>query len=100
MLLLSLIKFIVNIGGIAILCHALFNVAFWIYVNFVRVDDLSRYKKSPRDTWALVTGGSDGIGLAFVKGLANRGFNVLITGRNESKLMNVCDRLKSNPLLL
>ena len=34
----------------------------------------------------MVTGGSDGIGLAFAKHLAENGFNILIVARNEAKI--------------
>lgn len=40
----------------------------------------------PGSTWALVTGGSDGIGRGFVDNLLAQGFNVLIHGRNSEKL--------------
>jgi 17beta-estradiol 17-dehydrogenase / very-long-chain 3-oxoacyl-CoA reductase len=46
------------------------------------------------DPWALVTGASDGIGLAFVDQLAQHGFNVVLHGRNQSKLDGVVEQLK------
>jgi short-subunit dehydrogenase len=36
--------------------------------------------------WALITGGSDGIGLAFAHKLADEGLNLVLVGRNVSKL--------------
>lgn len=36
--------------------------------------------------WALITGGSDGIGLAFARLLADRGLNLVLIGRNTDKL--------------
>lgn len=38
------------------------------------------------DTWALVTGASDGIGYELVVQLATSGFNVILHGRNQAKL--------------
>lgn len=38
------------------------------------------------DSWAVVTGGSDGIGEQFCKDLANKGFNICIVARNEEKM--------------
>lgn len=39
-------------------------------------------------TWAVVSGGSDGIGLAMCKKLAKEGFNICIIARNEEKMQN------------
>ena len=36
--------------------------------------------------WAIITGGTDGIGLAYAKQLAARGFDICIIARNPSKL--------------
>lgn len=40
--------------------------------------------------WALVTGGTSGIGEAFCHRLAERGLNVLIVSRSKDKLERVC----------
>ena len=37
-------------------------------------------------SWSVVTGGSDGIGLAMCKNLAQQGFNICIVGRNLAKI--------------
>ena len=45
-------------------------------------------------SWALVTGASDGIGLAMCKELARgQGFNVLMVARNEAKLKGARDEV-------
>jgi len=38
------------------------------------------------DTWAIVTGGSDGIGFAMALKLAGEGFNICIVSRSEKKI--------------
>lgn len=43
---------------------------------------------------AVVTGGSKGIGLATAAGLAHAGAEVLITGRNESALIEAAEEMK------
>ncbi len=43
-----------------------------------------RYAK--KDTWALVTGGSDGIGLEMCQNLASQGFNIIMCSRNAEKI--------------
>ena len=45
---------------------------------------------------ALVTGASDGIGLGFAHELARLGFNVILHGRNPTKLEGVKARLQQN----
>ena len=46
-------------------------------------------------SWALITGASDGIGLALAHALASRGFNVVIHGRNPAKLSRVLKELEA-----
>ena len=46
-------------------------------------DKYSNGKTGKDGTWAVVTGGSDGIGLAMCKKLCNEGFNICIIARNE-----------------
>jgi len=50
--------------------------------------------KSSGKTWALVTGGSDGIGLGLCKKLANDGFNICMVSRNEEKMKQKCEEIK------
>ena len=47
---------------------------------------------------ALVTGGSDGIGLAIAKKFISAGAEVVITGRSEAKLQEAARRINSNKL--
>ena len=44
-------------------------------------------------TWAVITGGSDGIGLSMAKNLAAQGFNICIVGRNEAKINDKMNEL-------
>ena len=46
-----------------------------------------------RDTVALVTGGSEGIGRAIAEALANEGSRVTITGRREDVVRDVAEEL-------
>lgn len=39
-----------------------------------------------RDSWVVVTGGSDGIGLEISEQMAAQGFNICIIGRTKSKI--------------
>lgn len=41
------------------------------------------------DSWAVVTGATDGIGLEYAKELGKKGYNLLLISRNPEKLENV-----------
>ena len=43
-------------------------------------------KGNPKSTWAVVTGGSDGIGLEFCHKFARQGFNICIISRSKSRI--------------
>jgi 17beta-estradiol 17-dehydrogenase / very-long-chain 3-oxoacyl-CoA reductase len=48
-----------------------------------------------KNTWAVVTGGSDGIGLAMCKELARREFNIVIVSRNMEKMREAEREIKA-----
>src|SRR5689334_5078204 len=50
-----------------------------------------RYGKG---SWAVVTGGSDGIGRAFCEELAQQGLNIVLIARNKDKLEKVAQEIK------
>ncbi|KZV14972.1 short-chain dehydrogenase/reductase family protein [Dorcoceras hygrometricum] len=57
----------------------------WLYRTFIRPPkDLKTY-----GTWALVTGSTDGIGLAFAFKLAEKGLNLVLVSRNPSRLKQI-----------
>ena len=58
---------------------------------YFRPSSLPRYLHAPggQDAWALVTGASDGIGRGIATELCERGFNVVLHGRNTTKLNGV-----------
>lgn len=47
------------------------------------------------DKVAVITGGNGGIGLGIAKGLAGAGANIVVIGRNESKIDSAVNNLKS-----
>ena len=57
----------------------------WMLRRAIRTTDhlVDRYGKG---SWALVTGGTDGIGLEMAKELARLGFNIINVARNSEKL--------------
>jgi 17beta-estradiol 17-dehydrogenase / very-long-chain 3-oxoacyl-CoA reductase len=70
-----------------------------IYRHFVRkpYNLLVRYGKD-FNTWALITGASDGIGAEYCRRLAHQGFNIVLVSRTLSKLKSVESEVqKINP---
>ncbi|KAJ9268171.1 hypothetical protein DTO212C5_5713 [Paecilomyces variotii] len=76
--------------------------SFYLFTQFarhlyiyLRPSSLDKYRSKDKQTWALVTGASDGIGLGFAQELCRRGFNVFLHGRNREKLLGIQERLKA-----
>ena len=46
-----------------------------------------------KEKTALITGASKGLGLALARGLAQKGWNLILTARDETRLRNVRDEL-------
>jgi len=59
---------------------------------FVNRED-PNWARYGKNSWAVITGGSDGIGFGFAQALAQRGFNVVLVARTESKLQAKCKEL-------
>ncbi len=72
--------------GSLYLAHKTVCVLGWVWKQFLRPGrDLYRIYGGA-NTWAVVTGGSDGIGLAYARLLAKCGFNLLLIARNPDRL--------------
>lgn len=68
--------------GFISLFKNLLAFARWLYAAFLRKPkDLRDY-----GSWAIVTGATDGIGKALAFELASKGLNLVLVGRNPSKL--------------
>lgn len=53
-----------------------------------------KYGAKAGGSWAVVTGGSDGIGLAMCKKLAREGFNICIVSRTKEKIEEKLEEVK------
>lgn len=80
--------------GLIVIGQYLFRAIRFSYI-YLRPSSIGRYRHSSggQPAWALVTGASDGIGRALVRELAQRGFNVVLHGRNQKKLEGVKDNI-------
>lgn len=68
--------------GFIITCKHLIHVLNWVWVMFLRLPkQLKQY-----GSWAVITGSTDGIGKAMSFELASQGLNLLLIGRNPTKL--------------
>ncbi|KAK3418957.1 very-long-chain 3-oxoacyl-CoA reductase 1 [Eucalyptus grandis] len=80
-----LADFLITTGAVLGFISLFKNVltfAQWLYAAFLRKPkDLRDY-----GSWAIVTGATDGIGKALVFELASKGLNLMLVGRNPSKL--------------
>lgn len=62
----------------------------WVWITFFRrPKNLKKY-----GSWAVVTGSTDGIGKALAFELASKGLNLILVGRNVSKLDSTSDEIR------
>ncbi|PIA39212.1 hypothetical protein AQUCO_02700413v1 [Aquilegia coerulea] len=71
--------------GFISLTKTLVSFCRWVWITFLRPP------KNLKDygSWAIVTGSTDGIGKALVFELALRGLNIVLIGRDSSKLEGI-----------
>ena len=92
-------------GGLKMLQTA-FSITAFLYRQTLRelFQPKNRIFKNygQKGSFAVVSGGSDGIGLAMCKQLANEGFNICIVARNEEKmkekLIEIRDSIKDQKM--
>lgn len=93
---IPLTSILIILGAISLL-SLLNRAARFIHIHFLRRGNLTKYLAVPagRKPYALVTGASDGIGLATARQLHARGFHILLHGRNPAKLASKAESLRS-----
>ena len=76
--------------------------ALWVILKFNafcccrrRQNLYAKYGKEGSGSWAVVTGGSDGIGLECCNQLANDGFNIIMVSRNQAKIDTKLEELRA-----
>lgn len=69
--------------GVITIVYFLADILKGFYARFIRA---GKNLKKVYGQWAIVTGGTDGIGLAMADELAKKGLNILLISRSEGKL--------------
>lgn len=93
---ITLSNLILYIGVLKMLSMA-YETTIFVKHHFLTsgYDLIERYGK---DSWAVITGSSDGIGAEYAKTLARKGFNIILISRTKSKLEKVeADIKKESP---
>ncbi|CAD8073100.1 unnamed protein product [Paramecium sonneborni] len=78
--------------GIIVFCY--FGYLLVKEVKIILSGNSNVQQKYGQGCWALVTGGTDGIGKGFCQEFARQGANVCIVARNKSKAENLIKELK------
>ena len=81
---ISLLLSLVKMCGILKMMELVYRFVWMLKRHMRTTDHLTQ--RYGRGSWALITGGSDGIGLEMAKELARKQFNIVIIARNEEKL--------------
>lgn len=88
---------IIEIIGLLFLAHYLIYVPLSFlfgYLGSTIFSKAGRILKPKLGDWAVVTGASDGIGLEYSRQLAEKGYNILLLSRTESKLKGVAEEIQ------
>lgn len=83
---------LLQILGAALLLRCVYIVSRFVR-PYITPSGLHRFLHGA-DTYALVTGASDGIGRAIARELYRRGFNIILHGRNEDKLWKAAEIIR------
>lgn len=81
--------------GAAIVLYHLLKLADSVWFYFFRSPDgYAKYQQGPQ-SYALITGATDGFGKSLAKNLYQKGFNLIIHGCDEKELEAAVDEIKA-----
>ena len=87
-----MVAFLVGAFYLAHFLKAIVN-ALWPFI--LKKDLQLEFERFGKGSWAVVTGATDGLGKEFAFQLAELGFNIVLTGRDDRKLFRTTTELKS-----
>ncbi|KAI9795114.1 MAG: hypothetical protein M1816_000136 [Peltula sp. TS41687] len=87
-----IVSLLVGIGAVSVLL-TVFSYIRLIFSLFL-LHGISLRKYGSKGSWAIVSGASDGIGKEFALQLAQKGFNIVLISRTESRLQQVAQEIK------
>ena len=87
---------LLSVIGFLFCLHHLKSLFDSIWFYFLRPINTYRKYLTGHHPYVLITGATDGIGKALAKELYDKGFNLIVHGRNEEKILSVIDELKNS----
>ena len=81
-----------SVVGLVTALYLFIRLALHAHI-YLRTSSLPRYIHPTKPSWAFISGATDGIGFGFAQELCQRGFHVILHGRNPNKLRDVQARL-------
>ena len=92
-----MITTLISLFGLVLVLHFVKDILFTLWVLFI-AKPLNLQSIYGSNSYAIITGGSKGIGLSIAKEFARRGFNLVLIARNQSDLQRAQTLLsKINP---
>lgn len=86
----SIARKVLPFFGIVLLSNIVYKLGSDLFLFLLHESTLPKFlSRSGDSSWAFVTGASDGIGRGLSEELLSRGFNVVLHGRNATKLEGV-----------
>jgi len=76
--------------GYSLIIYSLYRFISFIFLYLIP-SSLKKYQR--KNAYALITGSTDGIGKGIAFQLASKGFNIILHGRNEEKIIQVQKQL-------
>ncbi|KAL6305816.1 NAD(P)-binding protein [Sparassis latifolia] len=83
--------------GVLLSISIVYRFALFVWLYFLRPSGVHKFLHGP-PAYAIVTGATDGIGRAVAQELYNKGFNLILHGRNEEKMRGVVESIRATGL--